>query len=272
MSEPLSWALSYAGKKTLDWLISHGLKSNLPARLRAELADWAANLPADIRINPEALFPDVVDRSSIDNPAFAALQARLEKDLIPTAAEWAAASRARRDAVVAKLSKSVRHPFFNAPDQMLEPLFQALGERLERVCRQDEALFKGEVLAMLHLVLHRVSPKPASAPAPPRDELLHRIMALLGARQKLVESLAALAALQQQPFDQSDPRKALSLLRFPETMKDSALKVLDFTQTIRQYDKFDIMESTWVDSMADSVARFLDVMVRELKAHGTDLS
>lgn len=269
MSEPLTWVLGYAGGKVLDWLITHGLKSDLPARLRVALADWADKLPADIRIIPEALFPGVIDDSCRNNPAFEALRARLEKYLIPTAAEWAAVVRARRDAVIANLSQSKRHPFFNASDERVEPLFQELGKRLERVCRQDEQLFKGEVLALLKQIVEN-SRKPESIPEPPptRDELLDRIMALIEVRQQLIKSLAALAPFNQQSFDESDPVKSLSQLRITALIKDAALKVLEFTQSIERHNKIDLMHSTWAVDMGSNAAKFVDNMVKNLKAHG----
>ena len=42
MSDPLTWASGYAGKKSLDWLVGAAGKEDLHKRLRNAVSDWSS--------------------------------------------------------------------------------------------------------------------------------------------------------------------------------------------------------------------------------------
>jgi hypothetical protein len=149
MAEPLTWILGYAGKKSLDWLLSSAAKEDLHKRLREAVAEWSSSLPPEISVVPDALFPDTIDATMANDPAIVEIGARLSENRLPSVEQWAGMIEARRRFVKASAPGSQLQPFFAATDEEVRAAILELGRSIDRECRQNTKLFKGETLGKL---------------------------------------------------------------------------------------------------------------------------
>ena len=149
MAEPLTWILGYAGKKSLDWLLSASAKEDLHKRLREAVAEWSSSLPPEISVVPDALFPDTIDATMANDPNIVEIGARLSQNRLPSVEQWAGMIEARRRFVKASAPASQLQPFFSATDEEVRGAILELGRSIDRECRQNTKLFKGETLGKL---------------------------------------------------------------------------------------------------------------------------
>jgi hypothetical protein len=149
MSDPLTWVLGYAGKKSLDWLVGAAGKEDLHKRLRKAVSDWSSTLPAEISVFPNALFPDTIDAAMASDPAIVEIGARLSENRLPAVEQWAAMIGARHRFVKGSAAPSKLQPFFAATEDQVRGAILQLAESIDRECRQDTRLCKGETLGKL---------------------------------------------------------------------------------------------------------------------------
>jgi tetratricopeptide (TPR) repeat protein len=210
MGGPLSWAFGYAGERLLDWLISRGFKKDLPDRLRGVVQEWASALPDDLRVQPDALFPDVIDRSTQDAASVPAVRS-LSQDQLPSVAEWVQTITLRCEFIKRQVTLAERQPFFVASDEKCQPAIEDLALRLHRECIQEDRLFKTQVLSeltevrsMLNELLKTNATMRAEIPAP-QDDLKTRLPAIAkdhghsaGEVERTIRTSAAIAS---DPYD-----------------------------------------------------------------------
>jgi tetratricopeptide (TPR) repeat protein len=182
----------------------------LPDRLRGVVQEWASALPDDLRVQPDALFPDVIDRSS-DDPASVPSARSLSQDRLPADVEWVQTIKSRCEAIRREVAANERQPFFSASDERRQPAIEDLASRLHRECIQEDRLFKTEVLSeltevrsMLKELLRTSATMRAEIPAPQND-LKTRLPAIAkdhghgaGEVERTIRTSAAIAS---DPFD-----------------------------------------------------------------------
>jgi hypothetical protein len=123
MSDPLTWVLGYAGKKSLDWFVGAAVKEDLHRRLRKAVADWSSTLPPEIRVVPDALFPETIDLTMANDPAVVQVTTRLAENRLPSIEEWASLLEARRRFVGRSAPPQQLQPFFAATDDQVRAAY-----------------------------------------------------------------------------------------------------------------------------------------------------
>ena len=124
--------------------MSASAKEDLHKRLRKTVTDWSASLPPEISVVPDDLFPDTIDAAMANDPAIVEVAARLSENRLPTVDQWAGMIDARRRFVQASATPKQLKPFFLATEEQVRAVILELGQRIDRECRQDSKLYKGE--------------------------------------------------------------------------------------------------------------------------------
>jgi tetratricopeptide (TPR) repeat protein len=190
----------YAGRKSLDWAVSHGFKDELPKRLQQVIQDWASSLPSDLHLTASALFLDG-DHFPENMLEAEAVRVRLRKNQLPTVSEWKEVFVARRKAV--HRAEPDQDTFFSASDERALPAIEDLAVRIDLECKQNKELFQGAVLDLLDTIVRQTDASKLSTTA--QADGLARL------RQALADYVAG-----------GDPR-GLKVIQFLETSeRDSA--------------------------------------------------
>jgi hypothetical protein len=132
-----TWLLTFTfnriGNKSLDW----AAKSALSSGLTGEINEWAAALPSDINLVPEAMFPKVAKAETEEKrPALAKLSLNLKEKSVPTDAIWLDALIEQWTAVGQSMPKTDLQAFFTLPPDTARGQLKTLSVALSRRCAQ----------------------------------------------------------------------------------------------------------------------------------------
>jgi hypothetical protein len=176
----LTWILGYVGAKSLNWLFDKAAQENLAKRLRKSVRDWSSSLPPAISVSPDTLFPETIDAAMKNDPAIVQISARLSQNRLPSTEQWAAVIEARRRFVKASAPAQQLQAFYVATDDQVRAAILQLAECIDRECRQDTKLFKGEALAKLEELARSVQEIRESQPARPLQWTEQHVLMTLG--------------------------------------------------------------------------------------------
>ncbi|MGK7895347.1 MAG: hypothetical protein AB4372_17435 [Xenococcus sp. (in: cyanobacteria)] len=139
--DPLSWAIGYALKHSGDWLLGKTFNENLPRQLQKVVYQWSINLPENIYVFHEAVFPEVQNHAEIGSALYL-LRSTLQKEQIPTISMWFEALRENRRFIAKGKNPDDLQPYFTAEESIVETHIMELAQKIHRVCQQDEKLFR----------------------------------------------------------------------------------------------------------------------------------
>jgi tetratricopeptide (TPR) repeat protein len=258
MIDPVSsFLLGYAGKKGLDSLLSRCFTEDLPKQLRQVIREWASALPSEICVNPEAVFPDVVDLSLEGSSAVQTVRTRLGHDELPTMSEWKALIMARRDAVRRAVPSHECMPFYSASDEKVRGVIDDLAKRIDRECIQDPRLNRAGIYT------HVLKIEDAIMLVPTKEEI-----------SKLIADAVAANAMEPAYGTKRDHGASL-----PEALRDYAgaddprgLEVINLLQRREQDKAKDLSAALLADAEAtfSRLSEATDVARKRLAKHLRD--
>jgi hypothetical protein len=145
--DPVTWAFGFVLTKSANWFLGKIVSEDLPAKLRREVKEWTEELPAEVWVHPEALFPRIEDQEQDIGPALRQLRETLRVEQIPTEQQWNDAILEHRNVIVAAERQDDLQPFFRAEVDDIRDQVHSLAQRIHRICQQNEALFRTGVIA-----------------------------------------------------------------------------------------------------------------------------
>jgi hypothetical protein len=151
--DPLSWAIGFALNKTLGGIWGQLCSNQLPERLHSVVRKWAASLPDNAKVCPDAIFLNVEESECASQPSsLIKLRATLNEKRIPPVQEWHAALVEQWTLISQQLEKEEAQAFFQLARATASEHLKNLSKAIVGEMEKDREFFQSEALAYLRSI------------------------------------------------------------------------------------------------------------------------